>query len=324
MIEKISVIIPVYNVEKDLKECLDSVLSQDYSPYEIIVVDDGSNDKSSKICDEYAAADRRVCVVHKTNGGLSSSRNTGIKLIVGDYVLFLDSDDFWSDTDFLYNIAEIAKDKPDLICYGYHEYFDDKNKEGAGIDFSGYSPVDTSKNEVLKEMLIHGIYVSSACCKAINSSVFKDNSLFFREGITSEDIDWSARLLKCVDKIDVYPKSIYYYRQRSESIVHNVKYNNLEMLSDNIIFCVELSEDILPGEFKDLFLNYVAYQYITFLKTSLRCEYETRTKLLLKRMKSYSWLLKYHLNRKVKLVYQFKKIFGFNLMYKILKAYTKG
>ena len=96
------------------------------------------------------------------------------------------------------------------------------------------------------------------------------------------------------------------------------------MLSDNILRCVDLGEDINPGEFRNLYFNYVAYQYITFLKVALLCEDDIRTKALLKKMKSYSWLLDFHLNRKVRIVYKFKKLFGFNLMYKILKIYAKG
>ena len=97
--EKISVIIPVYNVEKYLKRCLDSVINQTYKNLEIILVDDGSTDNSGKICDEYAKNDKRIIVIHKENGGVSVARNIGLDICTGDYVNFIDSDD-WIDLKF--------------------------------------------------------------------------------------------------------------------------------------------------------------------------------------------------------------------------------
>ena len=92
---KISVIIPVYNTEKYLKECVDSVLAQTYWDLEILLINDGATDSSPQICEVYAKQDMRIKVIHKQNGGLSDTRNTGIKQCSGDYVLFLDSDDYW-------------------------------------------------------------------------------------------------------------------------------------------------------------------------------------------------------------------------------------
>ena len=319
---RFSVVIPVYNVESFLRECVDCVLAQSFTDTEIVLVDDGSTDSSPVICREYADRYPNVAVVTKTNGGLSSARNAGIQHASGDYVMFLDSDDYWSHGDVLSALAKIAVDAPDLICFGYREYVDKIGDNGIGIDFSAYRSQGESKNEVLRAMLCNGAYVSSACCKAVKLDVIKKNSLYFREGITSEDIDWSARLLKCVGSIAVYPESFYCYRQRRESIVHNIRYENLEILSDNILRCVELGEDIAPGEFRELYFNYVSYQYITFLKVAPDCESDERTKPLVKKMKEYRWLLNYHLIEKVKFVYLFKKLIGFNLMYRLLKFYT--
>ena len=92
-----SIIIPVYKVEKYLNQCVDGVLSQTFKDYEIILVDDGSPDKSPLICDEYSASDSRVRVIHKPNGGLSQARNEGLNIAKGEYVIFLDSDDYWDN-----------------------------------------------------------------------------------------------------------------------------------------------------------------------------------------------------------------------------------
>jgi len=112
---KISVIVPVYNVEKYLRECVDSVLAQTFKDFELILVDDGSPDNSGKICDEYAAKDSRVRVFHKTNGGVSSARNFGIKESRADYIAFLDSDDWW-DFRFLEKMNAVAEKFPNAGC----------------------------------------------------------------------------------------------------------------------------------------------------------------------------------------------------------------
>lgn len=323
MKKRISVIIPVYNVKTYLIQCIEGVLSQVYKYIDVIIVDDGSADSSSMICEDYAAKDNRIQIVHKTNNGLSSSRNIGILFATGDYIVFLDSDDFWSDRSALSSIAQIIESNVDLVCFGYREYVDGKGDNGIGIDFSGLPSVDLGKNELLAEMFRCGIYISSAWCKVIKLDVIKRNRLFFREGITSEDVDWSARLLLAIDSIAVYSNSFYAYRQRSDSIVHNIKYKNINNLSESIIECVEFGKDIKDEEKKNLYYNYVAYQYITFLKVALLCEDDPRTKSLVKEMKSYKWLLNYHLNRKVKIVYLFNKFLGFKLMHKCLKIYSK-
>ena len=172
-----SVILPVYNVEKYLNQSVSSLLFQLYNNLEIILIDDGSTDLSFEICEKYATRNSRILFVHKTNGGLSSARNIGIDCATGDYILFLDSDDFWSHENVLSDIAELAKETPDLICFGYREYVDGKGENGIGTDFSDYHAVGTSKNEVLKELLTHGIYVSSACCKAVKTEVVQQNKL---------------------------------------------------------------------------------------------------------------------------------------------------
>ena len=126
MKDLISVIIPVYNVEKYLKKCLDSVINQTYKNLEIILVDDGSSDKSGLICDEYTKLDKRIKVVHKKNEGLSSARNTGLDIAKGKYISFIDSDDFVSIYMYEIMYKEIIKNNRDIVI-ARHIYF--KNKE---------------------------------------------------------------------------------------------------------------------------------------------------------------------------------------------------
>ena len=179
-----------------------------------------------------------------------------------------------------------------------------------------------TQERVLIGMLLNNPKFIDRVISKVKPEYFIENELFFMEGITSEDVDWSARLLKCINSVAVYPESFYCYRQRKSSIVHNIKYENVEVLTDNIIRCVELGEDIPEGRTKEIYFNYVSYQFITFLKLTLLCEDDSRTAGLRKKMKQYRWLLKYHLNKKVRIVYLANKIFGYNMIFRLLKIYS--
>ena len=124
---KYSIIIPVYNVEQYLSKCIESVLNQTYSNYEIILIDDGSKDDSGNICDALAKNNDFIKVIHKKNGGLSDARNVGLENSVGDYVIFLDSDDFWVDCNFLENISKL-ENNTDLIIFNSFKYYEQDNQ----------------------------------------------------------------------------------------------------------------------------------------------------------------------------------------------------
>ncbi len=113
---KLSIIVPVYNVEKYLHKCVDSILSQTLTDFECILVDDGSTDNSSVICDEYAAKDPRIVVIHKQNGGLSSARNTGLDISQGDYIGFVDSDDWIEPEMYMYMYTYANDNSCDMMC----------------------------------------------------------------------------------------------------------------------------------------------------------------------------------------------------------------
>ena len=121
---KFSIVLPIYNVEKYLKRCLDSVLGQTYKNYEVIMVDDGSTDNCPAICDNYAAMDARVKVIHKQNAGLGMARNTGIENATGDYICFFDSDDFVATNLLELCAKELEKENYDIVAFDYSDYKD--------------------------------------------------------------------------------------------------------------------------------------------------------------------------------------------------------
>ena len=124
----VSIIVPIYNVEKYLDRCIQSILNQSYENLEIILVDDGSPDRSSEICDEYRKSDQRIKVVHKENGGLSDARNAGLILAKGKYIIFLDSDDYIEHTMVEDAVTVLEKNDSDIVIWGYYADFVDEDE----------------------------------------------------------------------------------------------------------------------------------------------------------------------------------------------------
>ena len=219
-----SIIIPVYNVEMYLRECLESVLAQDsQSMWEAILVDDGSTDDSGKICEEYAANDSRFRVIHKLNGGLASARNAGLDIAQGEYILFLDSDDLWH-SDLLSNVDfEISNSKADIIYFHYEKRFETENKNYGKTIECLYPLVtgNTSGEEWLSN--IKGINLPCTVCAAAFSRVFLNEYHYrFDETIKyGEDHYFSCKAIPKAECIRVIDKVLYTYRQRSGSIMYS-------------------------------------------------------------------------------------------------------
>ena len=227
-----SIIIPVYNTEQYLSQCVDSVLAQQFCDYEILLVDDGSKDKSPLLCDDYAFRDKRIKSIHKSNGGLSSARNTGLDKAEGDYIVFLDSDDWWDDETMLTNIAKsIDELAPDVLCFRMKKYLQNVN--------SMFSPseqvdMDDSQKADVQSMIKRGLFGASACNKIIKRIFLEKNNIRFVQGQLSEDIEWCLLLLHYGRSFLYVDKPYYVYRkQNGESISSNVGRKNLEDIASN-------------------------------------------------------------------------------------------
>lgn len=209
---EISIIVPVYKVEKYLEKCVDSILAQTFTDFELILVDDGSPDNSGTICDEYAKKDPRVKVIHKENGGLSSARNAGIDIAKGKYLGFIDSDDYIADDmyELLYN--NIIRENADLSICGIYDVY--KGKEPKVLpDFRKVC----TKEETIKMILEAKIVSVHAVNKLYKRSLF--NEVRYPIGIITED---AAIILDVVNQckkiiIDTSQKYFYYHRENSIS-----------------------------------------------------------------------------------------------------------
>jgi len=217
MVAKLSVIVPVYNVEKYLKKCVDSILAQTYTNFEIILVDDGSKDSSAAICDEYATKNSKVIVIHKENGGLSDARNFGIEAAKGEFITYIDSDD-WVHEDFLKNLYTIIIDKnADMAVCGVAFVYEgeshiDLNDEIKIEEYNGY---DALEKMLLGQISQHG---SSACGILYRTDLVKKYKFPYRKYHEDDFLTFKYYL---DSKIVVSTsQKMYFYLQRDNSIMH--------------------------------------------------------------------------------------------------------
>lgn len=221
MEDLISVIVPVYNVENYISECLDSIINQTYKKLEIILVDDGSTDKSGDICEEYKIKDNRIKIIHQKNAGLSDARNAGIDIATGKYIQFIDSDDY-IDKDMIETLYKlIVENNADIsICSNYIL------KDGITSCECSNKKYIYNRKEALKEILIDEAIRSYAWNKLFKKELFDD--IKFPSKKVFEDVLTIPKLFEKSDKIVFVDIPKYYYRQRDGSILHK-QTNELRM-----------------------------------------------------------------------------------------------
>ncbi len=214
---KFSIIIPVYNVEKYLPSCVDSILSQLFDDYEIILVDDGSIDRSAQICDEYAEKDLRIQVIHKSNGGQADARNVGLEFARGDYVCYIDSDDFLKNNRALQLLADKTKNNPDIVHYKFVEWFENDDHI-TDCHFNYNIPTEgRSVADIYCALIDKDAYYNSAWSKIIRRSLLIDNNIRFEKGIVGEDNEWYYHVVMAAKSLVLVDEPLYVYRRRKGS-----------------------------------------------------------------------------------------------------------
>ena len=214
MVDKISIIVPVYNIENYIRVCVESILAQNYESFELILVDDGSKDNSGILCDEYAVIDPRVKVIHKENGGVSSARNAGLRQAKGDWIMHVDGDD-WIEPDMIESLIEAAKaTEADLV-------FSDFIKYGPN---AGNNQLPSWNSDKIDSMSRYIAYVMTTIWGSIaKRSLYIDHSLKSPEGISyCEDFHLIVRLCHYAKKIANVHRPFYHYRYRPTSIMSNM------------------------------------------------------------------------------------------------------
>lgn len=244
---KISIVIPIYKVESMLRKCLDSVTNQTYQNLEIILIDDGSPDNCGKICDEYAEKDSRVIVIHKTNGGLSDARNMGLQRASGEYIMFVDSDDYIEQTA-CQKFSEYFKETPDVII-------GDCITENKGYSIKHYQNLEignifTGKEYMLKA-LEAGQFPVVVWLNVYKRSFLNENHLIFKKGRLHEDIEFIPKVFYYAKRV-VYSKNKFYYYITNEYSISSAK-DKTKHCKDIYETCIELEN--LVGEKENIKLK---------------------------------------------------------------------
>lgn len=298
---KYSFIIPLYNSEQYIKETINSITCQSYDDIEVVIVDDGSTDNSCKVIEELMESDKRIKLFKNSNHGVAYSRNYGVTKASGEYIIFMDSDDYWNDSDALNNIDKIIDGK-DMVIFGYNNLIN-----GEIVQKTNFASLT---NDSMQELMDREVYTSSSCLKVIRKDIIVANNINFIENYYVEDIEWNLRLAIYASNYAIYKENVYIYRQSDNSRSRQLSMALLNDYYDTIAKCVGYIND--SGR-EDLY-GYVAYNYLILLARAYKTE-------LMPKLKSYSYLLKKSNNKKVKLGRLVKMIVGYRVLCMVLNKY---
>jgi len=246
--EKISIIIPVYNGEEFLKRCLDSIIVQTYENWELIIVNDGSTDKTKDIIEEYIKKDKRIVVINKDNSGVSDSRNVGIDYSTGDYITFVDADDFLEENMLLSIIELLNKEKYDVIRYNYFKSYSN-NKETKNIYDKNITNRVLEKKEINDKIIpdiLYGKMPAYVWLLVINRNII-DKMLKFNTSLDlMEDTVFYINLLMNINNMFIYDMCLYHYYYRLESTSHLFS-NSIRNLN-NILLVNKIEEKLITDK----------------------------------------------------------------------------
>lgn len=237
----VSIIVPIYNVENYIHKCLDSIINQTYKNIEIILVDDGSPDNCGKICDEYASKDERIKVIHKENEGLSAARNDGMDICIGEYVTFVDSDDYISYSFCKDLMNAINENDADIAICNVKKFVSGESvkEEKINLETKVYN-----SQEIIYNLISFGDYYECACGKIYSKKILE--GIYFPIGRIYEDSATTYKLYHKANKIAVINSKHYYYlTKRADSIVGS-KYTKKKQ-NDNYLTIEERNEYLLKA-----------------------------------------------------------------------------
>lgn len=321
----VSVIIPVYNVEKYLEQCIESVLNQKLNNAEIILVDDGSPDGCPQICDKYANRHSCIKVIHKENGGLSSARNAGISAAEGKYIIFMDSDDWWNpDINVQSMLNYVAENQTtEMFLFTGYDYITD-------VGFLKRNEHDNLKNirtddveHYYSDLLSNGNLEVSAATKIISKSFLVNEGLYFQEGILSEDNQWMIRVLRKLRTVKIIDEPLYICRvDRRDSITHTIKKKNILDLLEIVKQSLDYCEDYTEYSQKKLELCYASYLWFSALGLSARLTKKDKQDVK-NYFRSTSSVCRHSNSKKTKLCYLVLRICGVDATTFILGIYIR-
>lgn len=314
-----SFIIPVYNVQDYLAECIESILKQSFKDYEVILINDGSIDNSLEICRYYEKKDERINVINKKNEGLAETRNKGIEIASGEYLIFLDSDDHLekkgNGLSELFNILK-CKDV-DVLLFNLIPFSLNEEMEYLYYRVPKFKEIKETEN--LSILFKKRIYLASACNKIVRREVVIQNNLRFPAGKLSEDISWCGDLLRYSEKIKFYPTDFYFYRKnRVDSITFKTSRKNLLDVLDQIRNYYDFMVSQREYRNKVFIDEFYSFYYLSCIKHMCEHEEFSHTEIV-SLLKPFSIFLKLSFEPRIFIFRMVVMVLGFNLAIKILK-----
>lgn len=313
---KFTVIVPIYNTERYLEKCINSVIDQKYNNYELILIDNGSTDNSFEHISKYIPNPKVHIIRLKENHGISGARNYGIDVSTGDYILFLDSDDFYIKDNFFDELNKhLQKYGSDLVFFQTRKYIDDKGYFGPiKLEFDDSKINGKSKLEIMQYLSKNDLYNATSWNKAYKRKIIIDNSFYFLDGIRGEDVEWYNRVIVKMDSISAIGSVCHAYRVRNNSTSHtgwNLKcwqdiYDFLSADLDNFNLNKEI--DCIRMSF------YTSYFYILL---GMTCKFPNKNELI-KKLKKINNYQKIHIGKKNKICYAITFLLAYNIGSKII------
>ena len=262
-----SIIIPVYNVEKYLHRCIKSILNQKFDDYEIILIDDGSKDNSIEICRKYAEVNNNITLITKKNGGAASARNEGIQKSRGNYLLFVDSDDYWNGEFSIRRLAEkLESTNTDICLYGcYDEWFNTKKRVLSRGNYSSFLK-DGNTEAILNTLIRVDQFPGSCWIFAVKREFIISNHIQFPEKNRTEDIEWIVSIFSKLPSISWIDDCFYIYsKNREESVTGTAGIDTILSILKTV---KKWSSELKNKKYEAIYLplnSYLIFEYFTAL-----------------------------------------------------------
>lgn len=322
----LSFIIPVYNVEKYINECVESILQQINDECEIILVNDGSTDKSGFICKKYSEIDKRIKMIDQHNQGAASARNKGLQMAIGKYVTFVDSDDKVFKDSIQDILIWIKSKKSDLCFLQSVKLYPDGSKTDLNEGLCSSQFNSRNRKEAIKCLASRSKYPGGPWSKLYRREFLLSNNLHFPyDRRYAEDLGFIRDCILCAHSFDALDVPYYQYRQeRQDSLTSKITFKNF---SDLFKFIIESSEKLTVNKKAKNFTSksvmaFVAYEYSVLLYLYQSLSKKEKGKAM-KKLTNYKWVLKYAGCKKIKIISYLCSVFGIRLTSLILMFYKK-
>lgn len=307
----ISVVIPVYNAEDYLSQCVESILMQTYDNLEIILVNDASTDSSGLLCDGFRQKSEKVKVIHKDNEGAALTRNRGLLEARGEWIIFQDADDFWDDANGLKELMNGYNSigyEVDLVFFNYKRYFQNSDTYMDRPDFQSVLINTVDKEAKVKQLFLNSFIPAPPWGKLIKKELLLKNEIFFPNLRSSEDIPWFIELIqKSVNFSFVNTRFHVYRKQVPNSLTYAFNKKKYDTLFDIVMQQSKKWKEAKGNTSHDYIMSFLAYQYLILLSMSVNFNFRTFLAEQ-KKLKRMVWLLKYN---KIKKVAQIQKLMRF-------------